>query len=165
VGEKTKLSPPLPASPNQQFINTQQVIRRRRMLEVKNYQELEAWNQAMDLVIACYQLTSKLPEAEIYGLSNQIQKAAVSIPSNIAEGQGRQHSGEYIYLHHLSLANGSLKELETQLLIAERLSYLENTELQSILQLSDRLGSEIEIMLNSLKEKVKEQKEIAEARS
>ena len=56
----------------------------------------------MDLVIMCYRLTSKLPKTEIYGLSSQIQRAAVSIPANIAEGKGRQHLGEYI--HHLSIA-------------------------------------------------------------
>ena len=106
----------------------------------------------MDLVILCYQLTSKLPKTEIYGLSRQIQRAAISIPANIAEGKGRQHLGDYI--HHLSIANGSLKELETHLLITGRLSYLKNSELQHVLELSDEIGR----MLNSLMEKLKEKK-------
>jgi four helix bundle protein len=122
------------------------------MVEVKSYRDLKVWNRAMDLVIVCYRLTSKLPKTEIYGLSSQIQRAAVSIPANIAEGKGRQHLGDYI--HHLSIANGSLKELETHLLIAGRLSYLENSELPPILELTD----EIEKMLNSLMEKLKERK-------
>ncbi|OLT63205.1 hypothetical protein BJP37_09545 [Moorena bouillonii PNG] len=106
----------------------------------------------MDLVVLCYKLTSKLPKTEIYGLSSQIQRAAVSIPANIADGKGRQHLGDYI--HHLSIANGSLKELETHLLITGRLSYLKNSELQPVLELSDEIGR----MLNSLMEKLKEKK-------
>ncbi|NEO35058.1 MAG: four helix bundle protein [Moorea sp. SIOASIH] len=68
------------------------------MLEVKSYRDLKVWNRAMDLVVLCYKLTSKLPKTEIYGLSSQIQRAAVSIPANIAEGKGRQHLGDYIHL-------------------------------------------------------------------
>ncbi|NEO70325.1 four helix bundle protein [Moorena sp. SIO3H5] len=122
------------------------------MLEVKSYRDLKVWNRAMDLVVLCYKLTSKLPKTEIYGLSSQIQRAAVSIPANIAEGKGRQHLGDYI--HHLSIANGALKELETHLLITGRLSYLKNYELQPVLELSDEIGR----MLNSLMEKLKEKK-------
>ncbi|AOY85039.2 four helix bundle protein [Moorena producens JHB] len=122
------------------------------MVEVKSYRDLKVWNRAMDLVILCYQLTSKLPKTEIYGLSSQIKRAAVSIPANIAEGKGRQHLGDYI--HHLSIANGSLKELETHLLITRRLSYLENSDLKPVLELSDEIGR----MLNSLMEKLKDKK-------
>ncbi|NEQ86367.1 MAG: four helix bundle protein [Moorea sp. SIO2I5] len=122
------------------------------MLEVKSYRDLKVWNRAMDLVVLCYKLTSKLPKTEIYGLSSQIQRAAVSIPANIAEGKGRQHLGDYI--HHLSIANGSLKELETHLLITRRLSYLENYELKPVLELSDEIG----IMLKSLIKKLKDLK-------
>ena len=122
------------------------------VMEVKSYRDLKVWNQAMELVILCYQLTSKFPKTEIYGLSSQIQRAAVSIPANIAEGKGRVHLGDYIY--HLSIANGSLKELETHLLIAERLSYLDIQELQTVLNLSDERGR----MLNTLIEKLNERK-------
>ncbi len=73
----------------------------------------------------CYQLTSKLPKTEIYGLTSQIQRAAVSIRSNIAEGKGRNYLGDYI--RHLSIANGSLKELETHLIIVGRLAYSYST--------------------------------------
>ena len=72
---------------------------------------------------ASYELTKQFPPNELYGLVSQIRKAAVSIPANIAEGHGREHLGDY--LHHLSIANGSLMELETHLLLAGRLGYLD----------------------------------------
>jgi four helix bundle protein len=88
---------------------------------VKNYRELVAWQKAMDLVTMVYDVTQHWPKTEVYGLTNQIRRAAVSIPSNIAEGQGRASTKEF--LHHLSMARGSLLEVETQLLIAQRLGY------------------------------------------
>ncbi|WP_342597657.1 four helix bundle protein [Cyanobacterium aponinum UTEX 3222] len=92
------------------------------MIELKSYRDLTVWQKSMDLVVICYQLTSLFPKTEIYGLSNQIQRAAVLILANIAEGKGRNHLGDYI--RHLSMANGSLKELETHLMIVGRLGYL-----------------------------------------
>ncbi len=86
----------------------------------------------------CYQISSKIPKTEIYGLSSQIQRAAVSIPANIAEGKGRKHLGDYV--DHLSITNGSLKELETHLLIVGRLSYLKKDKLEPALKLSDEIG-------------------------
>ncbi|NEP08731.1 MAG: four helix bundle protein [Symploca sp. SIO2C1] len=123
------------------------------MVEVKSYRDLKVWNRAMDLVIMCYRLTSKLPKTEVYGLTSQIQRAAVSIPANVAEGKGRHHLGEYI--HHLSIANGSLKELETHLLIAERLSYLENSELHPVFELADEVGKMLNTLIKALKERQK----------
>ncbi|HKC66104.1 MAG TPA: four helix bundle protein, partial [Pyrinomonadaceae bacterium] len=88
---------------------------------VRNYSELIVWQKAMDLVEGIYAATKQFPKEEIYGLTSQIRRAAVSIPSNIAEGQGRKSINEF--LHHLSIAYGSLREVETQILIAERLLY------------------------------------------
>ncbi|WP_342597584.1 four helix bundle protein [Cyanobacterium aponinum UTEX 3222] len=65
------------------------------MIELKSYRDLTVWQKSMDLVVICYQLTSLFPKTEIYGLSSQIQRAAVSIPANIAEGKGRNHLGDY----------------------------------------------------------------------
>src|SRR5260221_10730008 len=79
--------------------------------KITSYRDLVVWTRAVDLVEACYKLTKLLPQSEIYGLSSQIRRASVSIPANIAEGHGGRNLGEY--LQHLSLANGSLKELET----------------------------------------------------
>ncbi|NEP56088.1 MAG: four helix bundle protein [Symploca sp. SIO2G7] len=123
------------------------------MIEVKSYRDLKVWNQAMDLVIMCYQLTTKFPKTEVYGLTSQIQRAAVSIPANIAEGKGRYHLGEYI--HHLSIANGSLNELETHLLIAERLSYLGNSELHPVFELTQKVGKMLNTLIKTLKERQK----------
>jgi len=89
---------------------------------IRSYRDLIVWQKAMDLVGECYRLTHSLPKHEIYGLASQIQRASISVPANIAEGHGREHMGDY--LRNLSIANGSLMELETHLLIAIRLSYL-----------------------------------------
>lgn len=85
-------------------------------MSIKSYRDLLVWQKAMDLVAESYGLSAKPPKTETYGLASQIQRAAVSIPANIAEGHGREHLGDY--LHHLSVANGSLMELETHLLLA-----------------------------------------------
>ena len=90
-------------------------------MTIRSYRDLKVWERAMDLVVASYKFTELLPKSEAYGLVPQIGRAAVSIPANIAEGHGREHLGEY--LHHLSVANGSLMELETHFLIANRLAY------------------------------------------
>src|SRR2546428_12566266 len=102
-------------------------------MTIKSYRDLLVWQKAMDLVVNSYQLAALLPKSEAYGLVSQIQRAAVSIPANIAEGHGRDHLGDY--LHHLSIANGSLMELETHLLLASRLSFLPGDNLEPTLAL------------------------------
>jgi len=96
------------------------------------------------LVVQVYQRTTAFPREEQFGLSSQIRRAAVSVPANIAEGHGRLHRKEY--LNFLSTAYGSLMELETHLLIAERLKYLPSEEVQSLLRQTAELGR----MLNGL---------------
>jgi four helix bundle protein len=91
-------------------------------MKVKNYQELIAWQKSMDLVEEIYSSTRDFPREEIYSLTNQLRRAGVSIASNIAEGQGRQTTADFC--RHLSIAYGSLREAETQILIAQRLHYL-----------------------------------------
>ncbi|WP_373478517.1 four helix bundle protein [Geminocystis sp.] len=118
------------------------------MIEVKSYRDLTVWQKSMDLVVRCYQLTSQFPKTEIYGLSSQIQRAAVSIPANIAEGKERNYLGDYI--RHLSIANGLLKELETYLLIVEELEYIKQEELKILLNKCEEIGR----MLDSLMEKL-----------
>ena len=104
---------------------------------VKTFKDLIVWQEAMNLVEMIYLQTKTFPKEEIYGLTSQIRRAAVSIPANIAEGNGRQSRKEY--LQFLSIANGSIKELETHILIAERLNFLTKekaeqlqTQLQSV---------------------------------
>ena len=91
-------------------------------MTVKSYRQLIVWQKAMELVKYIYDLTKKFPKEELYGLTSQIRRAAVSVPSNIAEGQGRDSTKEF--LHHLSIAYGSLMETETQGLIAEMQCYI-----------------------------------------
>ena len=98
----------------------------------------------MDLVVACYQVAERFPKTEVYGLAAQLQRAAVSIPANIAEGQGRNHTREF--MNHLSIAYGSLMEVETHLQIATRLGYINETALGQLLSRTNEIGR----MLNGL---------------
>jgi four helix bundle protein len=107
-------------------------------MTIRSYRDLKVWERAMDLVVASYKFTELLPKSEAYGLVPQIGRAAVSIPANIAEGHGREHLGDY--LHHLSVANGSLMELETHFLIANRLAYFAISEIEALLKLTTEVG-------------------------
>ncbi len=124
-------------------------------MAIKSYQDLKVWQLGMDLVIESYKLTREFPAAERFGLVSQIRRSAVSIPSNIAEGQGRHHLGDY--LRFLSIANGSLKELETLVLIAARLAYVSATNVGSTLQTADQVGR----MLNILQQRLRPSKSTA----
>ena len=117
-------------------------------MTVKRYDELIAWQKAMDLVEAVYASTTCFPKEEVYGLTQQIRRSAVSIPSNIAEGQGRRSTAEF--LHLLSIAHGSLRELETQLLIASRLTLLKDNRREELLEMCAEVGRLINGLYNSL---------------
>ena len=91
-------------------------------MAVLDYRELEVWQKAMDLVKMVYRHTAGFPREEMFGLTNQLRRASVSIPSNVAEGQGRRTTKEFLY--HLSVARGSILEVQTQVEIARRLLYL-----------------------------------------
>lgn len=116
---------------------------------VRHYRDLVAWQRAMDLVEHVYHLTRQFPKEELYGLTNQLRRAAVSVPSNIAEGQGRGIGGEFA--HHLRIANGSIQEVETQLLLAERLSYADDHAVASVLDLTAEVGRVTRGLLKSVK--------------
>ena len=115
----------------------------------RNYKDLLAWQKAMDLVEMVYTLTKQFPSEERYGLTSQLRRAVVSIPSNIAEGQGRYSANEFN--RFLSIAHGSLREVETQILIAVRLQYLEVTETQPAQQLCEETGRIINGLIKSLR--------------
>ncbi len=102
----------------------------------------------MDLVEQVYLVTQAFPKHEMYGLASQMQRAAVSIPSNIAEGHTREHSKEY--LHHLSIARASLAELQTQLEIAARLKYCSPKQITQLLEQADSLGRQLSMLRNVL---------------
>jgi four helix bundle protein len=99
-------------------------------MTVRHYRDLIAWQKAMDLVELIYRITTEFPQSEAFGLISQMRRAAVLIPSNIAEGQGRGAGKDF--LRHLRIANGSLQELETQVLIAKRLALIHDTKMEDI---------------------------------
>ncbi|MBC7790650.1 MAG: four helix bundle protein [Anaerolineae bacterium] len=100
--------------------------------KIRSFRDLRVWQRSVDLVAEVYSVTKRIARKESQNLATQLQRAAVSIPANIAEGHGRQHLGDY--LHHLSIASGSLTELETHLLLAERLGVLPGSDVQRVLQ-------------------------------
>ncbi len=109
-----------------------------------SYRDLQVWQKAMELVFCIYEITQDFPKHELYGLTRQLRRAAVSVPSNIAEGKGRSSDKDWcVFLYH---ARGSLHELETQLLIASHLGYLQSAEAQRI----NHQVAEIARMLNGL---------------
>jgi four helix bundle protein len=120
--------------------------------KVKSYRELVAWQKAMNLVESVYLSTRNWPREENYGLTSQIRRAAVSVPSNIAEGQGRFSTKEF--LRHLSIAYGSLLEVETQVLIAQRLGYLNIDATESLLAASAEIGRTINGLVRLLETKL-----------
>ena len=107
-------------------------------MSLKFYKDLVAWQKAMDLVTEIYRVTLKFPKDELFGLTSQIRRAAVSIPSNIAEGQGHLSKGDF--RRFLGHARGSLSELETQILIAQNLNYLTKDEATKFLDLIAEVG-------------------------
>jgi four helix bundle protein len=122
--------------------------RRESVAEFTDFRDLRVWQVAMDLVIESYRLGELLPARERFGLVAQIRRAATSIPANIAEGNGRVHRREY--LHHLSMARGSLNELQTLALIAERLGYLPPSELTQFAKLCDSVSRMLTRLRRSL---------------
>lgn len=115
----------------------------------RNYRDLIAWQKAMDLVEHVYRTSRQFPREELYALSSQIRRAAISVPSNIAEGEGR--GGRKEFAQFLRVAHGSLRELETQVLIAQRLSYVDSREAASLLDVAAEVGRLITGLVRSLK--------------
>ena len=118
---------------------------------VKSYRDLLVWQRAMELVEVVYVVTAKLPAREAYGLTSQLQRAAVSVPSNIAEGHARESTREYL---RLRTSRGSLAELETQLLLCERLKFLSADDIAHSMGISDELGKMIRGVQRSLNDKL-----------
>ena len=123
-------------------------------MTITSYRGLEAWKQAMRVARTIYELTKQWPREEIYGLTNQIRRSAVSVPANIAEGQGRTTTREF--LHHLSIAYGSLCETETHALLAQSLGYLDKDAADKLLTQTAEVGKLINGLSFSLEEKLRE---------
>jgi four helix bundle protein len=121
-------------------------------MPVKDYRDLIVWQKAMDLVEAVYRVSAVFPREEIYGLTSQIRRAAISIPSNIAEGNGRNATRDY--LNFLGMAYGSVKEVETQVLIAERLRYIESIRSCELTTMTEEVARLISGLTNYLNKRV-----------
>ena len=119
------------------------------ILKYQDYKDLLVWQRSMQLAKVIYLLINKLPKEEMYALSNQMRRAAVSIPSNIAEGQARNSNREFA--RFLSIARGSKAELQTQLLICVDIGYLLEEDINEAMSLAEEIGK----MLSSLAQRMK----------
>ena len=119
---------------------------------VTSYEELEVWQEAMALVTLVYRHTMNFPKEEQYSLTTQLRRAAVSVPSNIAEGQGRRGTREF--LNHLSIARGSLMEVKTQTEIARRLNYMTPQHHQSVNRSANTVGRLLNGLIRALEKKL-----------
>lgn len=115
----------------------------------QDYRKLKVWEKAMDLADQVYNITEPYPKSEIYGLASQMRRSAVSIPSNIAEGNGR--SGDQEFYRFISIAKGSLAELETQIMLSFRRKFINKEDFEKLMSLSDEVGR----MLYSLQKTIK----------
>ena len=120
-------------------------------MSLKSYRDLIYWQKSMDLVTMVYKLTSKLPKDEVYSLCNQMRRAAISIPSNIAEGYDRGSQKNYINFLHI--ASGSNSELQTQLEICVRIGYFSKEEVKPIYELSVEVAKMLYVALSTLQKK------------
>jgi four helix bundle protein len=123
-------------------------------MSIKSYRDLEVWKKAMDLIVECYKMTERFPNKETFGLSSQLQRAAVSIAANISEGHSRQYTKEF--LQSLSISYGSLAELETHIIIAERLKYTDASQSMKLLEKTAEIGRMLNGLRRSLKTKQNE---------
>jgi four helix bundle protein len=118
---------------------------------LKNYRELKVWQKSYKLCLDLYRITKKFPKGEIYGLTSQIRRAAVSIPSNIAEGYGRKTTADY--LRFLYIAYGSICELETQLLLSNDLNYVNKENLKALRDDTEEAERMLKALIKSLENK------------
>jgi four helix bundle protein len=111
------------------------------------------WQKGMDLVLTVYEICKEFPKEELYGIHSQIKRSALSIPSNIAEGSSRRSTNEFI--RFINIATGSLAELETQMILANRLHFLSNSQLKEFSSNADELSRMLQGLYNSLLSKSK----------
>jgi four helix bundle protein len=126
------------------------------MIRIQSYKDLVAWSRAMDLAEACYRISDRFPLAERFGLTAQVRRAAVSIPSNIAEGHRQSNP---IFLRHLLIALGSHAELETQMQLAVRLKYLTESDWQCAQEQLTRVGELLHGLARSVRSRQERQRD------
>lgn len=115
---------------------------------INSYRDLLVWQQAMDLAAAAYTVTKAWPKEELYGLTSQVRRAASSVPANIAEGFGRENRGSY--QQFLRIAQGSLKEFETHLLLAGRVGIATDKDIDRLMTMSESVGKLLRLLIRKL---------------
>lgn len=115
---------------------------------ISSYKDLRVWRASIELAVHSYALTKAFPSSEIYGLTSQIRRSAVSIAANIAEGYGRENTGTYIQF--LRIAQGSLKELETHLIIASRVGFLDALPFSQLSEQAESIGKMLHALIRSI---------------
>lgn len=123
-------------------------------MEARSYRDLRVWQIGIDLVEHVYALSRRFPASETYGLASQLQRAAVSVPANIAEGNAREHMREYS--HHVSIARGSLAEFATHIEIAVRLGYVQRAEVSELIESMDGLGRQLTALKEALNRRIEQ---------
>jgi four helix bundle protein len=123
----------------------------RESRKVASYRDLHVWQHSMDLLMEIYNVVKLFPKEELYNLTSQMKRCAVSIPSNIAEGSSRRSTMEF--MRYINIATGSLAELETQLIVAERLHYISINVLPGLMEQTDRISRKLQKLYESLKQK------------
>ncbi len=119
--------------------------------EFQSYRDLVVWQKAMALAAECYRKTATFPKSEMYGLTNQVRRSAASVPANIAEGHGRESTGSFI--QSLRVAQGSLKELETHVYLAERVDIMPSETMKELLTGCETVGKLLRSLIRSLQAK------------
>ncbi len=120
--------------------------------QIRSYRDLVVWQKAMALAAGCYLKTKSFPRTEAFGMTAQIRRAAASIPANIAEGNGRENTGNYI--NSLRIAQGSLKELETHLMLADTVELMDKNNANELLAACDQVGRLLRALIRALQEKI-----------
>jgi len=118
---------------------------------INSYRDLRVWQDAMTLAESCYRLTGRFPRDELFGLTSQIRRAGASVPANIAEGHGRENTGNFV--QRLRVSQDSLKELETHLLLAGRVGILPASDSEAVLNQCESLGKMLRALIRSLQNK------------
>ena len=121
-------------------------------MSIQSYRDLTIWQDAIALAVDLYQTTSTFPREELYGLTTQIRRSAASVAANIAEGHGREHTGSFIQF--LRMAQGSLKEVETHLILAEKIGLISDEAVQPALEKAESIGKRTRSLIRSLQEKM-----------
>jgi four helix bundle protein len=116
---------------------------------IRSYRDLRVWNEAMELAAECYRMTSAFPREEMFGMTSQIRRAGASVPANIAEGYGREGTGNYVQF--LKNAQGSLKELETHVLLAVKVDVTSRDKATPVLDRAEAVGKMLRGLIRSVK--------------